>query len=46
MGLYPNAQVVLSKRSPFDGPLLIEVEQEPHALAHGLARMLIVTPIA
>ena len=46
MGLYPNAQVVLSKRSPFDGPLLIEVEQEPYALAHGLARMLIVAPIA
>ena len=44
MGLYPNAHVIVRKRSPFDGPLLIEVDDEPYALAHSLAQHLLVAP--
>ncbi|MCB0043867.1 MAG: metal-dependent transcriptional regulator [Caldilineaceae bacterium] len=46
MGLYPNATVILSKRSPFDGPLLIEVNDEPQALDYRLARQILVAPAA
>ena len=42
MGLYPNAQVIVRKRAPFAGPLLIEVESEHYALAHDLAEYIIV----
>jgi len=42
LGLYPNAQVIVRKRAPFDGPLLIEVADEHHALAHDLAETIIV----
>lgn len=40
--LYPNATVTVRKRAPFDGPLLIEVDGEHHALAHDLAATIIV----
>lgn len=40
--LYPNATVTVRKRAPFDGPLLIEVDGEHHALAHDLAETIIV----
>ncbi len=42
LGLYPNAQVIVRKRAPFDGPLLIEVASEHHALAHELAETILV----
>ncbi|MBE2236554.1 MAG: metal-dependent transcriptional regulator [Caldilineaceae bacterium] len=42
MQLYPNATVTVLKRAPFDGPLLIEVDGEHHALAHDLAECIIV----
>lgn len=42
MGLYLNAELVLLKRAPFDGPLLIDVSGENHALAHDLAELLLV----
>jgi DtxR family Mn-dependent transcriptional regulator len=42
MGLYPNAQVIVRKRAPFAGPLLLEVAGEHHALAHDLAEYIIV----
>ncbi|MBW7881702.1 MAG: metal-dependent transcriptional regulator [Caldilineaceae bacterium] len=42
MRLYPNAEVIVLKRAPFAGPLLIEVDGEHHALAHDLAEYLIV----
>ena len=42
MGLYPNAMVTVLKRAPFDGPLLVEVAGEHHALAYELAAVLIV----
>lgn len=42
MGLYPNAQVIVRKRAPFAGPLLLEVGGEHHALAHDLAEYIIV----
>jgi DtxR family Mn-dependent transcriptional regulator len=44
LGLYPNARVVLLERAPFDGPLLIAVEGEHHALAHEMGKTLLVTP--
>lgn len=44
LGLYPNVQIVLLERAPFDGPLLIDVEGAHHALAHEMAKFLIVSP--
>lgn len=42
MHLYPNTRVMVLKRAPFAGPLLIEVEGEHHALAYDLADALVV----
>jgi DtxR family Mn-dependent transcriptional regulator len=44
LGLYPNVQITLLERAPFDGPLLIDVEGAHHALAHEMAKLLIVSP--
>lgn len=44
LGLYPNATVILLKRAPFSGPLLIDVNGEHHALAHDMAELLLVSP--
>lgn len=44
LGLYPNVQITLLERAPFDGPLLIDVEGEHHALAHDMAKLLVVSP--
>ncbi|HXF63977.1 MAG TPA: metal-dependent transcriptional regulator [Caldilineaceae bacterium] len=44
LGLYPNAQVTLLERAPFDGPLLIDVDGAHHALAHDMAKLLLVVP--
>ena len=44
LGLYPNARVRLLERAPFDGPLLIEVDGEHHALAHDMGKTLLVIP--
>lgn len=43
LGLYPNASVIVRERAPFDGPLLIEVNGVHHALAHEMAKLLLVT---
>jgi Fe2+ transport system protein FeoA len=37
-------QITLLERAPFDGPLLIDVDGEHHALAHDMAKLLIVSP--
>jgi DtxR family transcriptional regulator, Mn-dependent transcriptional regulator len=42
LGLYPNAQVTLLERAPFEGPLLIDVDGAHHALAHEMAKFLLV----
>lgn len=42
LGLYPNVRVTLLERAPFDGPLLIDVDGEHHALAHDMAKFLLV----
>ena len=42
LGLYPNAVVTLLKRAPFEGPLLIDIAGEHHALSHEMARCLLV----
>ena len=44
LGLYPNARITLRERAPFEGPLLIAVDGEHHALAHDMAKYLLVVP--
>lgn len=46
LGLYPNVQITLLERAPFDGPLLIDVDGAHHALAHEMAKFLVVSPSA
>jgi DtxR family Mn-dependent transcriptional regulator len=45
LGLYPSVQITPLERAPFDGPLLIDVEGEHHALAHEMAKFLVVSPL-
>jgi DtxR family Mn-dependent transcriptional regulator len=40
--LYPNTAVTVLRRAPFNGPLLVEVAGEHHALAHEMAEFLVV----
>jgi len=40
LGLYPDAEVVLRERAPFQGPLLVKVNGKPHALACEMAECL------
>lgn len=42
LGLHPNASLQLLEKAPFNGPLLIDVKGEHHAVAYDLAQMLIV----
>ena len=42
LGLYPNAEVTVLGRAPFNGPLLIDVAGEHHALAYEMAEYLVV----
>lgn len=44
LGLLPNAKVKILERAPFQGPLLIEVNAEHHAVAHEMASCLLVVP--
>lgn len=44
LGLIPGATMILRKRAPFAGPLLVDIAGEHHALAHEMAAVLIVTP--
>ena len=43
LGLHPQSLLTLRKVSPFSGPLMVEVDGEPHPLAHEMAEALIVT---
>lgn len=45
LGLYPGAHVSVLERTPFNGPLLIEIEGEKHAMAYDMAETLLVTPV-
>ena len=40
LGLYPDAAVVLRERAPFHGPLLVEVNGNPHAVAYEMGECL------
>ena len=40
--LYPNTEVTVLRRAPFNGPLLVDVGGEHHALAHEMAEFLVV----
>ena len=42
LGLFPGVTVWLRKLSPFEGPLIVEVGGEQHAIAHEMAAMLLV----
>ena len=42
--LYLSTQITVHKRTPFAGPLLINVAGEHHALAHDMAELLLVAP--
>jgi DtxR family transcriptional regulator, Mn-dependent transcriptional regulator len=42
--IYLNSIITVRKRTPFAGPLLIDVAGERHALAHNMAEWLLVTP--
>ncbi len=44
LGLYPNARITLLERAPFEGPLLIAINNQHHALAHDMAKYLLVIP--
>jgi DtxR family transcriptional regulator, Mn-dependent transcriptional regulator len=37
LGLYPGAEVAVLERAPFQGPLLVQVNGNPHMLAYELA---------
>lgn len=43
LGLYPGATVKVIARTPFDGPLTLEVDGRRQILAHDLAQLLFVT---
>jgi DtxR family transcriptional regulator, Mn-dependent transcriptional regulator len=43
LGLYPGTRVNVVERTPFNGPLLIEIEGEKHAMAYDMAETLLVT---
>jgi DtxR family transcriptional regulator, Mn-dependent transcriptional regulator len=43
LGLYPGTRVSVLERTPFNGPLLVEIEGEKHALAYDMAETLLVT---
>ncbi|MCB9148375.1 MAG: metal-dependent transcriptional regulator [Caldilineaceae bacterium] len=40
LGLYPEVLVTVLERAPFEGPLLIDVDGNHHALAHDMAASL------
>ncbi len=42
LGLFPGAKILLRERAPFEGPLLMTVAGEQHALAYEMAAALIV----
>ncbi len=44
LGIYPGTSVTVRERAPFEGPLLVDVEGQVHALAHAVAKEIDVTP--
>ncbi len=44
LGLYPGEEVQIQERAPARGPLLIQVDDTPHALAWEMAERLLVLP--
>jgi len=45
LGLYPNTPLVVLEKAPFDGPLLIAVDDQHHALSYEMAESLIVQAV-
>ena len=45
MGLFPNTEIRLLDKAPFDGPLTLEVGTDRHIIAHEMAdRILVIDP--
>lgn len=42
LGIYPNVKISVLEKSPFNGPLLIDIDGEHHALAYDMAASLLV----
>jgi DtxR family transcriptional regulator, Mn-dependent transcriptional regulator len=42
LGIYPNVMIRILEKSPFNGPLLIEIDGKHHALAYDMAESLLV----
>jgi DtxR family Mn-dependent transcriptional regulator len=42
LGIYPNVRIRVLEKSPFDGPLLVDIDSEHHALAYDMATSLLV----
>ncbi len=38
LGIYPGTHILVREKAPFQGPLLIEVEGQTHAISHAIAR--------
>ncbi len=45
LGLYPNTVVTIMEQAPFNGPLLIAVNDQHHALAFDMAEILVVQSV-
>lgn len=45
LGLYPDAQIIIRGRAPFEGPLDLDVNGERQILAHNMAELLLVKPL-
>lgn len=46
MDLYPGAELEVTGRAPFDGPISITVNGEPRVIAHSLAVRILIDPAA
>ena len=46
LGLHPEVEIHLRAHAPFDGPVLVEVAGEAHALAFDMAALLQVAPLS
>lgn len=44
IGIYPNVQLKILERAPFNGPIHIQAETGQHSLGEELARQIFVTP--
>ncbi len=46
IGIYPGTELLLVEKSPFNGPLLVDVKGEKHAISRQIGEDIIVEPVA